>query len=76
MLTGNEKIKDLESNTICNCLGNSLLALGCKQVRVETVVNYLGEYRVLYVIFKNNYYERIALVGERALNSTIQEIKV
>lgn len=74
MLTGNEKIKDIENDDICNWLGNSLCAIGAERVRIVDENNHLGKYRVLYVKFKN-YETRIALIGKRATNSTIQEIR-
>lgn len=74
MLTGNEKIKDVENNDICNWLGNSLSSVGAKQVRIETENNHLGRYRVLYVDFKD-YNTRLAFIGDRIANTTVQEIK-
>lgn len=75
MLTGNEKIKDLQSDDICNYLGNSLCALGATSVGIENVENHLGKYRVLIVKFGQEKFTRIGFNCERALNTSIQDIR-
>lgn len=74
-LTGDEKIKDLNGNDICNYLGFSLCAAGINGVHIEKVNTQSGSYDVLYVYFNNGRYCRIAFNSKRALNASINEIR-
>ena len=51
MLTGNEKIKDLNDNDILNWLCNGL-GTKCTKGYFEHANNHLGKYRILHVEFE------------------------
>ena len=74
-LTGNENIKNISSNDICNYIGNALSAAGVVKVFIEKKNHQdYGEYRVLYTEFKEGTQTRIAFNNERALNLSIKEV--
>lgn len=75
MLTGDEKIKDLENDDICNYIGFSLCSCGITGVHIEKVNSARGGYRVLYVYFNYGGFCRIAFNSPRVLNATISEIR-
>lgn len=75
MLTGNEKIKDLENYDICNYIGLSLCNCGVIGVHIDTVKGASGSYSVLYVYFNSGRFCRIAFNSPRALNTTIDDIR-
>ena len=74
MLTGNEKIKNLKNDDICNYLGFALLSKGAIKVEIKTQ-GYYDTYKVLYVSYSDGVKTRIAFNSDRAINSTIDEIK-
>lgn len=75
MLTGNEKIKDLNDNDILNWLCNEL-GTKCTKGYFEHANNYLGKYRILHVELEKPFTtHRISFCNDFANNRTLKEIK-
>ena len=75
MLTGNEKIKDLNDNDILNWLCNGL-GTKCTKGYFEHANNHLGKYRILHIEFKKPFTtHRISFCNAFANNKTLKEIK-
>lgn len=55
MLTGNEKIKELNNNDICNYIGNSLCGLGAKSVKIKEAIMDNIIHRALLVEYNDNW---------------------
>lgn len=76
MLKGNERIKDVASDDICNYFGNLLSGIGATSVEIKKENHsQTGEYRVLYIKYKDGICTRIAFNCNRASNSTIEDVK-
>lgn len=73
MLNGNEKIKDISNDDICNYIGNNTKGAKSVKIRVENFGT--GNYRVLYIEYQDGVKTRIAFNSNRANNSTIEEIR-
>jgi hypothetical protein len=73
MLNGNEKIKDISNNDICNYIGNN--TKGAKNVEIRGENFGTDNYRVLYIEYQDGVKTRIAFNSNRANNSTIEEIR-
>lgn len=54
MLTGKEKIKDVCNDDICNCIGNSLCALGAISVSVKDVY-YDKHFKQIQIKYKDGW---------------------
>lgn len=74
MLNGNEKIKDISNNDICNYIRNN--TKGAKSVEIKVENSAAGDYRVLYIEFQDGIKTRLAFNSNRANDSTIEEIRI
>lgn len=61
MLTGSEKIKNIDKNDICNYIGNSLSSLGANEVSILEDA-FLKE-KIIQVKFSDNFYIRARIEG-------------
>lgn len=72
MLTGSEKIKNIDENDICNYIGNSLSSLGANEVSILEDA-FLKE-KIIQVKFSDDFYIRTKIEGQNG-EAPIENLK-
>lgn len=75
MLIGNEKIKNINNDDICNYIGNSLCGLGVKSVSIEKMPWSFPKHERLLVIKYNDGWVQITILDTLEwANKSIKEV--